>query len=91
MPHVKFLTVRREAWEVQGAFSTATKGDVAVVPVTIIGTDVLMPNGQEGRLYTSPDPVRMIVHPPIKGRNAAELAKEARDVIASAMPPERVA
>eukprot|EP00884_Botryococcus_braunii_P019371 jgi/Botrbrau1/6117/Bobra.331_2s0012.1 len=75
----------------KGAFSTATKGKVAVVPVTILGTNHLMPNGQEGRLYPYPHPVRMVVHPPIFGSNAAELAKQAREAIASAMPPDMVA
>lgn len=76
---------------VQGAFSTATKGKVPVVPVTILGTNQLMPNGQEGRLYSPAAPVRMVVHPPISGTNAAELAQQARAAIASAMPSDLVA
>ena len=49
----------------QGAFSVAAKAGVPVVPITLIGTGALMPNGQEGRLYPG-DGVRIIVHPKVQ-------------------------
>lgn len=49
---------------VQGAFSVAVKAGVPVVPITLIGTGALMPNGQEGKLYSG-EGVRIIVHKPV--------------------------
>ena len=48
----------------QGAFSVAVKAGVPIVPITLIGTGKLMPNGQEGKLYSG-DSVRIIVHPQV--------------------------
>jgi len=74
----------------KGAFSVATKAGVDVVPVTLIGTGDLMPSGSEGVLRGGK--VRIVVHKPIptKGRNADQVLKEARDAIASSLPPELV-
>lgn len=49
----------------QGAFSVAVKTGKPVVPITIIGTGKLMPNGQESRLYGGSG-VKIIVHPRIE-------------------------
>ena len=49
----------------QGAFSVAVKTGSPVVPITLIGTGKLMPNGQESRLYGG-DGVKIIVHPRIQ-------------------------
>ena len=73
----------------KGAFSVAAKAKVPVVPITLIGTGELMPNGSEGTLKFGE--VRVIVHPPIEGKDADELAKQARAAIAAPLDPERVA
>mmetsp|Transcript_14175 Transcript_14175/g.42773 ORF Transcript_14175/g.42773 Transcript_14175/m.42773 type:complete len:341 (-) Transcript_14175:1423-2445(-) len=74
----------------KGAFSVAVKAGVPVVPITLIGTGALMPNGQEGKLYSG-EGVRIIVHKPITGTNADSMMKEARQAIASPLPPALVA
>ena len=73
---------------VQGAFSIAAKSKVPVVPVTLIGTGKLMPNGKEYMVYNGS--VRMIVHPPVQPKKADEMLKEARDAIASRLPAAAV-
>eukprot|EP00898_Chlorokybus_atmophyticus_P002088 jgi/Chlat1/2880/Chrsp195S08771 len=73
----------------KGAFSVAKKAKVPIVPVTLIGTGRLMKNGKESLLR--PGRVTIVVHPPIKGDNADELCKKAREVIASRLPPSEVA
>ena len=55
---------RRAVCLLQGAFSVAVKAKVPVVPITLIGTGALMPNGQEGKLYAG-EGVRIVVHPPV--------------------------
>ncbi len=47
-----------------------------------------MPSGREGEMYRRA--VRIVVHPPIpaKGRKPEEVCREARRVIAAALPPE---
>ncbi len=75
----------------QGAFSVAQKAKVPVVPITLIGTGRLMPNGQEGRLFWGSG-VRIVVHPPLPpGTPADELVDQTRRAIASQLPPELVA
>jgi hypothetical protein len=54
----------------QGAFSVAVKTGSPVVPITLIGTGKLMPNGQESRLYGG-NGVKIIVHPRIQVQSAA--------------------
>lgn len=49
----------------QGAFSVAVKTGSPVVPITLIGTGKLMPNGQESRLYGGRG-VKIVVHPRIQ-------------------------
>ncbi|KAH9317578.1 hypothetical protein KI387_019347, partial [Taxus chinensis] len=60
----------------KGAFSVAAKARVPVVPITLIGTGKIMPNGMEGSLR--PGSIKMIVHQPIEGTNADELSDKAR-------------
>ena len=75
----------------QGAFSIAHKANVPVIPITLIGTGRLMPNGQEGRLYWGSG-VKIVVHPRIEpGTPADRLTDQARKTIASRIPPELVA
>ncbi len=73
----------------QGAFSVAAKAGVPIVPVTLVGTGKLMPNGQEGRMYGGP--VRMIVHKPIQPGKPDEMMAQARQEIASCLPASAVA
>jgi 1-acyl-sn-glycerol-3-phosphate acyltransferase len=54
----------------QGAFSVAVKTGSPVVPITLVGTGKLMPNGQESRLYGGRG-VKIIVHPRIQVQSAA--------------------
>ncbi|KAG2482764.1 hypothetical protein HYH03_018304 [Edaphochlamys debaryana] len=74
----------------KGAFSVAAKAGVDVVPVTLIGTGALMPSGKETSLR--PGSVRIVVHKPIPsaGRDADALCDEARNAIASVLPPDMV-
>ena len=67
----------------------ASKAKVPIVPVTLLGTGHLMPNGQEGKMYNGR--VKMIVHPPIAPGNADETMEEARRLIASGLPASAVA
>ena len=72
----------------QGAFSIAAKAKVPVVPVTLIGTGKLMPNGDEGKVYNGS--VTMIVHPPIQPKKADDMMLESRAAIASRLPSAAV-
>ena len=72
----------------QGAFSIAAKAKVPVVPVTLIGTGKLMPNGDEGKVYNGS--VTMIVHPLIQPKKADEMLLESRAAIASRLPSAAV-
>lgn len=74
----------------KGAFSVAVKAGVPVVPITLIGTGDVMPNGREGEMYGAR--VKIVVHQPIDtvGKKADEVCSAARSVIASALPPELV-
>ncbi|KAG0584163.1 hypothetical protein KC19_3G189900 [Ceratodon purpureus] len=67
----------------KGAFSVAAKAGVPVVPITLIGSGKLMPNGLEYTLR--PGVIKMIVHPPIRSKNADELCNESRKVIAETL------
>lgn len=72
----------------QGAFSIAAKAGVPVVPVTLVGTGRLMPNGKESRLYGGG--ARVVVHPRIPpSKDADAMTAAARKVIAEALPVEQ--
>lgn len=86
--HLYLLYIR---FLVQGAFSVAQKANVAVIPITLIGTGRLMPNGEEGHLYWGSG-VKIVVHPRIEpGTKADKSMDEARSAIASRIAPELVA
>ena len=72
----------------QGAFSIAARAKVPVVPVTLIGTGKLMPNGKENMVYNGS--VRMIVHPAVQPKKADEMLLETRSAIASRLPAQGV-
>ncbi|XP_051142759.1 1-acyl-sn-glycerol-3-phosphate acyltransferase BAT2, chloroplastic-like isoform X2 [Andrographis paniculata] len=65
----------------KGAFSVAAKTGVPVVPITLVGTGKIMPAGMEGIL--NPGSVKVIIHPPILGKDPNTLCSEARNVIAN--------
>jgi 1-acyl-sn-glycerol-3-phosphate acyltransferase len=70
----------------KGAFSVAAKARVPVVPVSLVGTGALMPNGREGLMY--PGGVTVVVHPPLApSRDAEALMNDARAAIGGALPP----
>ncbi len=61
------------------------------MPITLIGTGRLMPNGQEGRLFWGSG-VRIVVHPRLPPDTPADvLMEKTRKAIASELPPELVA
>jgi 1-acyl-sn-glycerol-3-phosphate acyltransferase len=71
-----------------GAFSLARDVGVPIIPVTIVGADTLLPKGSfvpRGNSFT------VIIHPRIEigPKTALELSVEARNAIASALPPEK--
>ena len=69
----------------------AQKANVPVIPITLIGTGRLMPNGKEGRLFWGSG-VKIVVHPRIEpGTKADKSTDEARKMIASRLSPELVA
>ena len=67
----------------------ASKAKVPVVPVTLVGTGKLMPNGQEGRMYSGP--VKMIVHHAVQPGKPEEMMDAARKSIASGLPASAAA
>lgn len=72
----------------KGAFVTAKDLGLPVLPVTIIGTEKILPPGS---LDLYPGTARMIIHPPISSEEVSELSEEAlmiqaRESIASALP-----
>lgn len=77
----------------KGAFSIAAKAGVPVVPITLLGTGTLMPNGQEGTLFGRDaldeafgvGSVRVVVHPPIVSKDADELCNKSREIIAKTL------
>jgi len=70
----------------KGAFSIAKKAKVPIIPISLVGTGNLMPNGREFLMF--PGSTKMVIHPRIEteGRDANELMTEARNAIASALP-----
>ncbi|CAM6065575.1 unnamed protein product [Sphagnum tenellum] len=67
----------------KGAFTVAAKGGVPVVPISLIGTGNLMPNGLEWSLR--PGCVKVVIHHPLQGSNADQLCEESRAVIADTL------
>ena len=69
-----------------GAFRLAADCKADVLPVTLLGTERLLPKGS---MFPSVAKIRIIVHPRIKseGKAADELTKQCRETIASALAP----
>jgi len=73
----------------KGAFYLATDTGVPIVPITIVGTEELLP---KGRHLVKPGRVKIVFHPPIDPQefpDRDELIAAVRNAIASALPPER--
>lgn len=73
----------------KGAFSVAAKAKVPVVPITLKGTGSLMPNAREYLLY--PGRVEVVIHPVVSPSDADTMMKESFNIIAGALPPEKIA
>lgn len=72
----------------KGAFRTAIDQQLPVLPITVTGTDDILPNKT---LALFPGKAKITVHPPIEtegmtGNDTDELMKETRQRIASALP-----
>jgi 1-acyl-sn-glycerol-3-phosphate acyltransferase len=73
----------------KGSFYLATETGVPIVPVTILGTERLLP---KGKLLARSGEVTLVFHPPIEPARFADrdaLMTAVREAIASALPPER--
>jgi 1-acyl-sn-glycerol-3-phosphate acyltransferase len=73
----------------KGPFYMAMQTGVPIVPITLLGTETLMPKGQ---FFVTPGEATIVYHEPIDPRRFTdrdELVKAVRDAIASALPPER--
>ncbi|XP_002961230.2 1-acyl-sn-glycerol-3-phosphate acyltransferase CHLREDRAFT_174358 [Selaginella moellendorffii] len=67
----------------KGAFSCAAKAKVPVVPIALVGTGHLMPNGKENVLRTGK--VKIVIHPRVQGGTADELCDQAQKYIVSSV------
>jgi 1-acyl-sn-glycerol-3-phosphate acyltransferase len=73
----------------KGPFYMAAETGVLVVPITLLGTEILLP---KGKLLAKPGLVTVVFHPPIDPKqfgDREELMNAVRDAIASALPEER--
>jgi len=75
-----------------GAFTIARKSGVKIVPVTLIGNDLVFPANALMPLCPGRGIMKMVVHPAIdpEGKTDEELMEETRVAIASALPAEKV-
>lgn len=75
----------------KGAFRTAIDQQIPLLPVTVVGTRDILP-ARSLRLY--PGTARMVIHPAVETQGLGvddvdKLIARTRDIIASALPPER--
>ena len=73
----------------KGPFYMALESGVAIVPITILGTEQMLPKGKSA---ARPGAATVIFHPPIETALFSDrdmLMNAVRDAIASALPPER--
>lgn len=73
----------------KGPFYLALETGVPIVPITILGTEKLLP---KGKTLARPGEVTVIFHPPVDPKahpDRDELIRVVREAIASALPPER--
>ncbi|HMF90176.1 MAG TPA: lysophospholipid acyltransferase family protein [Candidatus Angelobacter sp.] len=73
----------------KGPFHLAMETGFPIVPVTILGTYEMMPKGS---MFCRPGTATLVFHPPIDPNQFSsreDLTQAVRDVINSALPPER--
>ncbi|GMI48801.1 hypothetical protein TrCOL_g11374 [Triparma columacea] len=73
----------------RGAFKMASSAGADIVPLSIVGSEKVMPAGWVMPMRSSRSvPAKIIVHPPIssEGKDEKELADEVRQVIISGLP-----
>ena len=73
----------------KGPFYMAMETGVPIVPITLLGTEKLMPKGQ---FFVTPGEATIVYHEPIDPRqfqDRDELVTAVREAIASALPEER--
>lgn len=73
----------------KGPFYMAMETGVPVIPITLLGTETLLP---KGKLLVKPGEVMIVFHPPIDPKQYAdrdELMLAVRESIAGSLPPER--
>jgi 1-acyl-sn-glycerol-3-phosphate acyltransferase len=73
----------------KGPFYLALETGVPIVPITLLGTEMLMP---KGKILAKPGEVTVIFHPPVYPKDHPDrddLIRVVRDAVASALPPER--
>jgi 1-acyl-sn-glycerol-3-phosphate acyltransferase len=73
----------------KGPFYMAMETGTPVIPITVLGTEKLLPKGKH---FVKPGEVTIVFHPPIDPKQFSdrdELVDAVRKAIASALPPER--
>lgn len=73
----------------KGPFYLAQEAGASIVPVTILGTEQILP---KGKFFLRPGTATLVFHPPISPAAYADqrdLIAAVRDAIASSLPPER--
>jgi 1-acyl-sn-glycerol-3-phosphate acyltransferase len=73
----------------KGPFYLALETGLPIVPITILGTETLLP---KGKVLAKPGEVTVIFHPPVEPKDHPdrdELMQVVRDAVASALPTER--
>jgi len=73
----------------KGPFYMAMETGVPIVPITLLGTETLLP---KGKFFVKPGEVEVVFHPPVdpsRFNDRDELVAAVRSAIASALPPER--
>jgi 1-acyl-sn-glycerol-3-phosphate acyltransferase len=73
----------------KGPFYLALETGTPIVPITIIGSETLLP---KGKALAKPGEVTVVFHPPVDPKQISdrdELMKTVREAVASALPPER--
>ncbi len=73
----------------KGPFYLALETGVPIVPITILGSETLLP---KGKTFATPGEVTLVFHQPVDPKDHPdrdELIQFVRDTVASALPPER--
>ena len=73
----------------KGPFYMAMETGVPIVPITLLGTETLLP---KGKFFVKPGEVEVVFHPPVdpsRFNDRDELVAAVRSAIASALPPKR--